>query len=294
MLPHSNVGQAAAMMSLFGMGFPHNSPFGMLANPMLAGSYGRGGYAMPSQAGYGMMPSQGSGYGTMSGSRAGNQYANTQQLTTASKPINALDHLRKHGGGLDWPLGLRVLEPTEDTKELRQEIDDAVDTMFRQPGGTDTTPKLLKQVSDQLDKLDRRYKGQVWDMALTRQQEADVRRFLDKVHDALMAAEDSATLYAQSQLYSESGHKGREHGPREVGAYDNHFEPKSIEIAAGGKVRWKNHGKHEHTITADNGEWLSLDLPRGSEITVTFTNPGTYYYHCSIHPNEMRGTIIVK
>jgi len=39
---------------------------------------------------------------------------------------------------------------------------------------------------------------------------------------------------------------------------------------------------------------LSLDLPLGSEITVTFTKPGTYHYHCAIHPKDMRGTIIVK
>ena len=166
--------------------------------------------------------------------------------------------------------------------------------MFRQPGGTDTTPKLLKQVSNQLDKLDRRYKGQLWDMALTDQQEADVRRFLHKVRDALAAAEDSATLYAESQLYSGSGQKGRQQGLREVGAYDNYFEPQSVEIAAGDKVRWKSYGKHQHIVTADNDEWLSLDLPAGSEITVTFSKPGAYHYHCNVHPKEMRGTIVVK
>jgi plastocyanin len=59
-------------------------------------------------------------------------------------------------------------------------------------------------------------------------------------------------------------------------------------------VRWKSYGKHRHTITADKDEWSSMDLEPGLEVTVTFTKPGTYHYHCAIHPMEMRGTIIVK
>jgi plastocyanin len=141
------------------------------------------------------------------------------------------------------------------------------------------------------------YRARVWDMALTRQQEADVRRFVRRVRDALVAAEESATLYAQSQLYSGTGPGPRKEGeqrPREVGVYDNYFEPKSIEIPAGTKLRWKSHGKHPHTIMADKEEWFPMDLSPGSEVTVTFAKPGTYRYHCGIHPEDMRATIVVK
>ena len=167
-----------------------------------AGAQQKGG-ANPSGTGRsGTKPSSGGAYGSTSSSGTGDQYGNTQQVATKAKPVNALDHLRKHGGGLDWPIGLCLVEPKQDSQELRQEIDDAVEAMFRQPGGTDTTTKLLKQVSHQVDKLDRMYRARVWDMALTRQQEADVRRFVRRVRDALVAAQESATLYGQSQLYS--------------------------------------------------------------------------------------------
>jgi plastocyanin len=169
-----------------------------------------------------------------------------------AKPTSALDALRTVGGGLEWPLGLRLLDPKGQSKELRDEIDDAMKTMFQQPGGTDTTIKLLQQVRDDVDKLDRLYKDRVWDMALTRQQEANVAKFVRKVRQALSAAEESAQLYRQSQLYG--GGKGSEQGPREVGVYDSYFEPKSIEVSAGTQVRWKSYGKHRHTITADKDE----------------------------------------
>jgi plastocyanin len=303
--PDLSVGQAAFLSALSG-GAPFLSPQGIPivppVSPALYGGgggfpgYGGGGYGAPYSGGYGTTPAYGSGgYGMMSTHGGSNAYGNTQQLATKTTPSNALDALRTHGGGLDWPVGLRLLEPKDDSKTLRQEIDETVVTMFRQPNGTETTAKLLDQLSGDIEKLDRMYRAHVWDMALTRQQEEDVRRFVHKVRDALVAAKESGQLYAQSQLNSGSQANPKEQqGPGEVGVYDNYFEPKSIEIAAGTKVRWKSHGAHMHTVTADNDEWRSLDLGAGKEVTVTLNKPGTYHYHCNVHPKEMRGTIIVK
>jgi plastocyanin len=249
-------------------------------------------YGMPYAGGYGTMPAYAAGYAAMATYGTAGNYGSTAQVATSAKPVNALDYLRKHGGGLDWPLGLRVLEPKDTSKDLRQQIDDAVETMFRQPDGTDTTPKLLQQVAKDVAELDRIYKKHVWDMALTRQQEADVKEFLRKVRDALAAAGESAQSYSQSQLVG--SRTPRREQTNEVGVYDNHFEPKSIEIAAGTTVHWKSHGTHQHTVTADKDEWLSLDLKPETEVTVTFNKAGTYHYHCNVHPKEMRGTIVVK
>ena len=232
------------------------------------------------------------GYAAMSSYGASGNSGSTAQVATSAKPVSALDHLRKHGGGLDWPLGLRALEPKDASKDLRQQIDDVVETMFKQSGGTDTTPKLLQQLASDVDKLDRMYKRHVWDMALTRQPEADAKEFLRKVQNALVAAQESAQSYSQSQLVGSRNPRGEQ--TNEVAVYDNYFEPKSIEIAAGTKVRWKSNGTHQHTVTADKDEWLSLDLKPGLDVTVTFNKPGTYQYHCNVHPKEMRGTIVVK
>ena len=49
----------------------------------------------------------------------------------------------------------------------------------------------------------------------------------------------------------------------------------------------------EHTVTADLGAFNSGSMAESNTFTFTFTTPGTYDYHCSIHPT-MVGQIIVN
>jgi plastocyanin len=79
-----------------------------------------------------------------------------------------------------------------------------------------------------------------------------------------------------------------------VGVYDNYFRPDSITVSVGTTVRWTNSGQHRHTITSDDGQWDSGELSPGTGYAHTFTAPGTYPYHCTVHANEMRGVVIVK
>jgi len=79
-----------------------------------------------------------------------------------------------------------------------------------------------------------------------------------------------------------------------VGAYDNYFEPKTINVQPGTTVRWMNYGKHPHTVTSNDGRWDSGDIPPGAAYSATFQHPGTYYYYCRHHTKgNMRGTIVV-
>ena len=79
-----------------------------------------------------------------------------------------------------------------------------------------------------------------------------------------------------------------------VGAYDDYFQPKTINVQPGTTVRWVNYGKHTHTVTSKDGRWDSGDIPPGASYTVTFRTPGTYYYYCRHHTKEkMEGTIVV-
>jgi hypothetical protein len=181
---------------MFGGGYPGYSPFGAAYGPLQPALYGGIGYPSYGYGGYGYAPRP-----DYSGTSNLASYANTQtqQLTTVDKPVNALDHLRQHGGGLAWPLGLRVLEPKEQGKELLKRIDDQIKTMFRDKDGFQATPQLLQDVYKDVERLSGLYKSHVWDMALTRQQETDAKQFLDRVRDALVATADSARR-AETQL----------------------------------------------------------------------------------------------
>ena len=77
-----------------------------------------------------------------------------------------------------------------------------------------------------------------------------------------------------------------------VSIVDFDFSPGSLEVAAGTTVTWTNDGDAPHTVTADRGEFDSGELASGDTYSFTFDTPGTYAYHCEIHPN-MTATIVV-
>jgi plastocyanin len=80
----------------------------------------------------------------------------------------------------------------------------------------------------------------------------------------------------------------------------------SVSIKAGGKVSWTNNGPSSHTATSDTpGAFNSGTLlpPTGGDpyggggsgggaFQVTLGTPGTYTYHCALHPT-MHGTVTV-
>ncbi len=73
------------------------------------------------------------------------------------------------------------------------------------------------------------------------------------------------------------------------------FAPKELTVAAGTKVVWVNHDDIPHTIVSSGGARLfkSPPLDTDDKFSITFNQPGTYRYFCSIHP-MMTGTIVVK
>jgi YVTN family beta-propeller protein len=71
------------------------------------------------------------------------------------------------------------------------------------------------------------------------------------------------------------------------------FTPATLTVAPGQPIVWINNDSVQHTITSDDGKWDSGELAPGEQFTLTLDQPGTYAYHCSIHP-FMQGTIIVK
>ena len=72
------------------------------------------------------------------------------------------------------------------------------------------------------------------------------------------------------------------------------FNPAALTIQKGASVVWANMDSAPHTIVSDSGDEISSDsLSKGKTYTHTFSTPGTYEYHCSIHPS-MKGKIIVE
>ena len=73
------------------------------------------------------------------------------------------------------------------------------------------------------------------------------------------------------------------------------FDPSQLTVKTGTVVKWTNQDGAPHTIVSDTGSpaaFSSDSLSSGASYTFTFTQPGTYMYHCSIHPS-MKGTIMV-
>lgn len=85
----------------------------------------------------------------------------------------------------------------------------------------------------------------------------------------------------------------------EVKAADNRFLPPEIKVRAGTDVRFVNVGRNVHNVLPANmGDYVvrKEEFEPGDEATVTFAEPGTYHYFCSIHGTSkvgMTGTVYV-
>jgi len=72
------------------------------------------------------------------------------------------------------------------------------------------------------------------------------------------------------------------------------YGPARTRIKAGTTVTFTNVGDTPHTATAfEKGNWDTGLLEKGQSKTVTFSEPGNYYYICTPHP-WMYGQVIVE
>ena len=73
-----------------------------------------------------------------------------------------------------------------------------------------------------------------------------------------------------------------------------YFYPFTVAVRVGATVQWTNYDPVSHTTTSDVGRWDSGALSpvaggatAGGSFRFTFMQPGTYGYHCSIHPPSL-------
>lgn len=72
------------------------------------------------------------------------------------------------------------------------------------------------------------------------------------------------------------------------------FMPATIQVAVGAEISWTNRDDIPHTVTSDDGaSFASAVLDTDDTFQQRFTKPGTYSYHCALHP-FMTAKVIVR
>jgi plastocyanin len=79
---------------------------------------------------------------------------------------------------------------------------------------------------------------------------------------------------------------------QQVGISGNTFLPGTLSVSSGTSVTWTNTDQVNHTVTFDAGPDCG-QVSTGQSVTAQFPGPGSYAYHCRIHPS-MHGTITVS
>jgi plastocyanin len=69
------------------------------------------------------------------------------------------------------------------------------------------------------------------------------------------------------------------------------YQPTPLTVSAGSKVAFTNASGVTHTATG--GAFDTGEIRPGKSVSVTLKRPGTYAFHCTIHP-FMHGKIVVK
>lgn len=71
------------------------------------------------------------------------------------------------------------------------------------------------------------------------------------------------------------------------------YAPDDLSVTTGTTVTWTNNDSIAHTSTSNGSGWNSGVVAPGGQFSQTFQTPGTFSYHCTIHPG-MVGTVVVR
>lgn len=79
----------------------------------------------------------------------------------------------------------------------------------------------------------------------------------------------------------------------QVSIVDYAFTPNNILLNVGQQITFTNNAPMDHTVVADDNSFDSGIIAPGTTFKKTFDTPGTYTFHCRIHPS-MTGKITVQ
>jgi plastocyanin len=79
----------------------------------------------------------------------------------------------------------------------------------------------------------------------------------------------------------------------DVAVADFSFAPSETTVRAGQTVTWTNDGQVDHTVKGP-GFFSARAFGHGARFSHRFTKPGRFAYLCTLHPTQMRGTVVVR
>jgi len=71
------------------------------------------------------------------------------------------------------------------------------------------------------------------------------------------------------------------------------FEPAHIVVAPGSTVTWTNHDNFTHSVQVDGQSEVHMLRP-GESTQIVFATPGEYHYVCTLHTQNMQGSVSVQ
>jgi plastocyanin len=71
------------------------------------------------------------------------------------------------------------------------------------------------------------------------------------------------------------------------------FAPSAITVEVGATVTWTNNDNFTHNVDLAEDAEAPLGMAPGESVSHEFPTPGTFAYVCSLHPNDMTGTVLV-
>ena len=72
------------------------------------------------------------------------------------------------------------------------------------------------------------------------------------------------------------------------------YEPAVASIKAGSTMTWENRDNFPHNVKVFGENGQTKDLPIGGTAEIEFPEAGTFYYQCTLHPDQMKGKVIVE
>lgn len=92
-------------------------------------------------------------------------------------------------------------------------------------------------------------------------------------------------------LEVEAAPNPRRQGTHEVAMRNLEFVPKTIDVAVGDTITWRNEDSEPHNAIAEDDSFRTETFGQGESASATIDEPGSHPYFCSIHAG-MKGTVV--